>query len=93
MPDIPSIGQGPVGPVERPNNSTVHHRAARAAERDERGGDRVELSRHAQLLDRLRQMPEVRVELVERVRLAIGEGTYITPQKLDEAVERLLAET
>ena len=34
--------------------------------------------------------PEIRVELVARVRREIAEGTYDTPEKLEIALERLL---
>ena len=33
---------------------------------------------------------DIRVELVDRVRREIAEGTYETPQKLEAALERLL---
>jgi negative regulator of flagellin synthesis FlgM len=62
-----------------------HERNGRAG-----GSDRVELSAHARLLDRLLQLPDVRMELVETVRQAIRDGTYETPEKLEAAVDRLL---
>jgi negative regulator of flagellin synthesis FlgM len=34
--------------------------------------------------------PEIRVELVARVRREIAEGRYDTPEKLEIALERLL---
>ena len=34
--------------------------------------------------------PQIRHELVERVRREIAEGTYDTPEKMDIALERLL---
>ena len=34
--------------------------------------------------------PEIRQELVDRVRREIAEGTYETPEKWDEALRRLL---
>jgi negative regulator of flagellin synthesis FlgM len=55
-------------------------------------GDRVELSDRARWLDRLRQLPEVRTELVETVRQSIVDGTYETPEKIGIAVEHLLEE-
>jgi negative regulator of flagellin synthesis FlgM len=61
-------------------------------ERNGQAGDRVELSAHARLLDRLLQLPDVRIELVEAVRQAIADGTYETPEKLEVAVARLLEE-
>ena len=94
MPEIPSIGHGSVGPVNRaaglsPQEVTLkpHERNGRSA-----GADRVELSAHAQLLHRLLQLPDVRAELVETVHQAIRDGTYETPEKLEAAVQRLLEE-
>ncbi len=37
-----------------------------------------------------REDPEIRVELVERVRREIAAGTYDTPEKFELALERLL---
>ena len=54
--------------------------------------DRVEISDVARFLDELARMPEIRAEKVEQVRRAIAEGTYLTPEKLDLAIERLLNE-
>jgi negative regulator of flagellin synthesis FlgM len=34
--------------------------------------------------------PQIRYELVERVRREIAAGTYDTPEKMDVALERLL---
>ncbi len=45
---------------------------------------------HARLLDQSRAVPEVRAELIERVKSEIEAGTYVTPDKLNHAVENLL---
>ncbi|MHC5114326.1 MAG: flagellar biosynthesis anti-sigma factor FlgM [Planctomycetota bacterium] len=94
MPDISSIGptgNTPVGPIDRPG--------ALADRRDDppvrsappaRPGDRVELSTHARFLDRIRDLPEGRHDRVDEVRNAIREGTYVTDEKLDIALGRLL---
>ena len=37
-------------------------------------------------------LPEIRAELVDRVRAEIAAGTYETPEKLQRAVERMLDE-
>jgi len=44
------------------------------------------------LLAKLAQLPDVREELVQRVRSEIDEGTYETPERLDKAVENLMGE-
>lgn len=38
-----------------------------------------------------RDDPEIRVDLVDRVRREIAAGTYDTPEKMELALERLLA--
>ncbi len=96
MPEIPPIGQGPMGSVNRTSGASASEAAVRAPDPGDRAGgragDRVELSTHARLLDRLLRLPDVRDELVERVRHAIADGTFETPEKLDIAVRRLLEE-
>lgn len=52
-------------------------------------GDAVELSDRARYLARLKQLPDVRADLVERVRSEIAAGTYETPEKIEAALERL----
>jgi negative regulator of flagellin synthesis FlgM len=92
MPEIPSIGHGAVGPINRAVSSSASSASAavRAHSNGVRKEDRVELSDHARLLDRLRSLPEVRQELVDRVRDEIASGKYESPEKLDEALQRLL---
>ncbi len=95
MPDIPSIGHGSVGPVNRPTGPASSVRRSdtkEATETTARAGDRVELSEYARLLDQLRHLPDIRQDLVRTIRHAITEGTYATPQKLGEAIERLFTE-
>ncbi len=92
MPEIPPIGQGPMGSVNRTSGASASEATVRAPDPGGRAGDRVELSTHARLLDRLLRLPDVRDELAESVRHAIADGTYETPEKLDIAVRRLLEE-
>ncbi len=95
MPDISAIGHGSVGPVNRPPGPTSSLRRSdtkEATETTARPGDRVELSEHARLLDQIRHLPDIRQELVRTIRHAITQGTYETPEKLGEAIERLFAE-
>ncbi len=91
MSEIPSIGQGAVGPINRTAPTSAYQATENLRRHDsEPLGDRVELSRHAVLLDRLRQLPGVREDLVKTVREAIDNGTYETRGKLDLAVRRML---
>ncbi len=52
--------------------------------------DRVEISQIARLISEVSSLPEVRAEKIAQVRVQIEAGTYITPEKMDIAVERLL---
>ena len=54
-----------------------------------RSGDSVEVSASAQLLARLAALPDVRHDLVSRVKGEIAAGTYETNDKLSAAVESL----
>jgi anti-sigma28 factor (negative regulator of flagellin synthesis) len=54
--------------------------------------DTVEISELATLRSKYAQLPEVRQELVDRVRLEIASGKYETPEKLDQAIESLMEE-
>lgn len=53
-------------------------------------GDTVEISTIAQMLAKIRELPDVRHEKVNEVRQAIMSGTYDLSEKLDTAVEGLL---
>lgn len=93
MPDISSIGQGSVGPVNRmAASSSASDSGVDTTDSSINGrlSDSVEVSDHAQFLNRLRLLPEVRMEVVERVRAAIAEGTYETEERLNIAIDRLL---
>lgn len=91
MPDISSIGHGSLEPFTRPSASTIHRNGTIVeAKSSPREPDRVELSAHAQFLDKMRKLPEGRVQLVNQVRDAIASGAYETEEKLNLAVSRLL---
>lgn len=57
-----------------------------------RGDDRVEFSDTARLLAQLKQVPEVREDLVNSIRSQIDRDIYESPEKLDTAIDRLLEE-
>ncbi len=92
MPDISSIGHGSIGPINRATNRSGLEAPAKSPERAETRGDRVELSPHARLMNQIRQLPEVRQDLIDRIKDEIDAGTYDTPEKMDAAVEGLAAE-
>ncbi len=94
MPDISSIGHGSIGPIERAARMhNAHATTSKATSNGHgRGGDRVEVSRHAQLMQRLRELPEVRQDLIDHALSEIARGAYNAPEVLDTAVDRLIEE-
>lgn len=53
--------------------------------------DEVAISEHAMLMSRIRQLPEVRQNLVDRVRAELSDNpdAFITPEKIAVAAHRL----
>lgn len=97
------IGQvGPSSPLSgmnaaaRVNEAAAAHRATQQSEiapsapRWAEGRDRVELSEHAHHLEAIRALPDVRSAKIEAIRMAIADGTYESPAKLQAALDRLL---
>lgn len=60
--------------------------------RSQPAADEVTISDAARLASQLSEIPDVRQERVAALRAAIAEGSYETPGKLDQALERLLDE-
>ena len=91
MTNISPINTGTIGGPGRieptPNAS---ERATLAEPKARRGDDRVEVSDHARYLSKVKELPSVRTELVNRVRGEIAEGKYDTPEKLDLAIDALI---
>lgn len=54
-------------------------------------GDQVELSSAARLYTQLGDQP-IRSDKVDAVRQQLAEGTYLNPDKMDAAMDRLLAD-
>lgn len=54
--------------------------------------DTVEISPQARLAAKLADLPEVRADLVARVKAEIAAGTYETVEKLNIAIDRMLDE-
>ncbi len=52
--------------------------------------DVVEISTAAMLAAKIHEVPEIRAELVARVKAEIQAGTYETPERLDAAIDGLL---
>ena len=86
-----------VSPIGRPGPTALgraghHQRPAPQANGQSTGRDQVELSRTAQLLSKVHDLPDVRQDVVDRVRAEIESGQYETPEKLDAAIQRLIEE-
>jgi negative regulator of flagellin synthesis FlgM len=71
-------GTRPTQPMNRPEPSQIV--------------DEIDISEAAQLVEQVRQLPDIREDRVEAVRQQIAAGTYDTSDKLDAAVARLLDE-
>ena len=56
------------------------------------GADQLDISQEADMVSRMREVPDIRAERVAEIRAAIESGEYETPEKLDIAVGRLLDE-
>lgn len=54
--------------------------------------DRVEISLHAQLLEKIHQLPEVRQDMIDVLQDEIANNSYLTTDKLDIAVNRMVDE-
>jgi negative regulator of flagellin synthesis FlgM len=66
---------------------------ARSPRRDEdKRADSVEISELAAFLNLLSELPEDRARRIVEVREQIADGTYVTDEKLNIAVERLVKE-
>lgn len=93
MTDIAPVGSGVVGRATPIEPAGVRGGVARGTEtRTARGTDRVEVSRMASLLNQLREMPEVREDLVARVRAQIAAGDYDTPERIEGAIDGMIGE-
>jgi anti-sigma28 factor (negative regulator of flagellin synthesis) len=94
MSEISAIGNAVVGSVQ-PVNPTAPTKAvevtAPALEVDAPSTvDRVEFSEQAQMLEKIQQLPDVRQDRVDAIRNAIANNTYLTDEKVDIALGRLI---
>jgi len=89
--------QGPIPPSgpeaarSKPEISRAGAERLRKTHRTEQG-DVISISEIARLKAKLASIPEVRHELIERIRAEIEAGTYDTIEKVQKAAERLLEE-
>ncbi len=59
---------------------------------NESAPDSAEISEIAKLKAMLRDVPDIRIDRIERIRAEIEAGTYETPEKIRSVIERLLEE-
>jgi len=52
--------------------------------------DCVEFSQQAQLLEKLQHLPSVRQERIDAIKNAIADNSYLTVEKLDLAINRMI---
>ena len=84
-----------INPITRPQHSTFE-KASRTASTTSstssasRTSDRVELSDQARLLSKLKQLPEVREDLVNSIKSQIDSGNYDTEERFDTAINALI---
>ena len=83
-----------VGPIGKPQAATAVRQGQRAAPTSQaaaptRASDRAEFSQAARLLSKLAELPEVRQDLVDRVRAELEAGTYETPGRIDATIDKL----
>lgn len=91
MTNLSPIEAGAVGRVT-PNDQPQHRGEDQRPTKTRRGDDRVEVSDAARFLAKMDAMPEIRTELVERVRAEIADGVYDTPERFDLAVDAMIDE-
>lgn len=75
----------------RPSQRTESIESTRQADSVVRA-DEIDISPEAEMLSQVDQIPDIRTDRVDEIRLQIAEGTYETEAKMDIAVGRLLDE-
>ena len=96
MSEISAIGNTVVGNV-RPTSATTPTAVVEVAAPAVGCGatttvDLVDFSEHAQMLEKVRQLPEVRQERIDSIKEAIANDTYLSDAKINTAFERLIDE-
>ncbi len=84
-----------ISPINRPSAAALAQ-ATRALKQQpvevnipSRQTDKVELSTASRLLSRLSELPDVRHDLVNRIRQEIANGSYESDDKLNAAIDNL----
>jgi negative regulator of flagellin synthesis FlgM len=77
-------------PISSPHNARISKPSA--ANQAGQIQDELDISDAARLMERVKDVPEIRQGMVDRIRGQIADGTYETQDKLDIALDRLLDE-
>ena len=56
------------------------------------GADQLDISPEADMISRIREMPDVRADRIADIRAQIAEGVYDTDEKLEIAIGRMFDE-
>lgn len=91
MSEISTIRGTGVTAADTPGRRAAEHAEPAAPARTPGREDRVELSTHARLLARLAENP-IRPDLVADVKAQIESGAYETDDKLERAIDAMLAD-
>jgi anti-sigma28 factor (negative regulator of flagellin synthesis) len=78
--------------INPPHHNTRASRASEVQARSLAQVDQLDISRDADLLSRVREMPAIRQDRVAEIRAQIASSLYETDDKLNGALERLLDE-
>lgn len=77
-------------PINAPHRSYSSQPTSAPAK--SQGADQLDISREADMVSRVRELPDVRADKVARIKAQIASGTYETDEKLDIALSRLFDE-
>jgi hypothetical protein len=94
MSEISVIGNAVVGKVPADAPTAPKEPVEVAAPAVERGlvEDHVDFSQKAQMLEKIQQLPNVRQHRIDAIKDAIATDTYLTADKLDLAINRMIDE-
>jgi anti-sigma28 factor (negative regulator of flagellin synthesis) len=97
MSEISAIGNAAVGSIRPTTPTTPTTTAVEVAAPAMDCGtsatvDRIDFSEQAQMLEKIHDLPEIRQELVDSVKDAIANDTYLTDTKINAAIELLIEE-
>ena len=85
-------GPGGISGPERPEVKPTEAQSPDKATPSGEVTDEINISEQAQLLEKLSQVPAVRMEKVEELKRLIEAGEYETPERIEGAARKLLEE-